>query len=94
LVVVAAMFVAPLGPVTPGARAIVQGDAWPNSKFHDPVPAQAQVPLLLQISPDWQLLGQLPPHPLVPLHLPEQLGAHPHTPGVPLPPHVFGDEQL
>jgi hypothetical protein len=40
------------------------------------------------------LLGQVPPHPLLPPHLPVQLGVQPHTFVVPPPPQVWGDTQL
>ena len=40
------------------------------------------------------MLGQVPPQPLDPPHLPEQLGVHPHTYCAPPPPQVCGEVQL
>ena len=46
------------------------------------------VPPPPQVWGDTQLLGQVPPHPLLPPHLPEQAGVQPHTFVVPPPPQV------
>jgi hypothetical protein len=59
LAVVATAFVAPFGPGAPVANVTIQGDAEPDSKFHEPVPVQRamQFPLGLHVEP----AGQLPP---------------------------------